>query len=512
LNIAEFFVRISADAKGVDKGVAEAETGLSRLTGIATAAGAAIAAAFTVDKLVDFGRASVASAAEAETVWNRLAGSLQNAGVQFNAVAGEIEGVVTALETTSTLGDEDVAGTLQTLVRISGDYAASLAQVRTVADLAAGAQIDLDTAAQLVGKAMIGQTDTLKRYGIVVQEGDDALALLQERFAGMAENEAKTLQGQMTQLSNAWGDFQEAIGNALVAMSGSESIIGRVTEGIRALTGWVERNSEQLRLLGEAFVSVGTFAVQQLGYILEGFNRVNSAVGTLLRWLGLLDEEVQGKLVKLGEVPPVIAAAFGAMASDVVTSMDTVASAIDSTEEVARRGAAVLDRIEADAARAAEERTKTLEEEKEKQERFYSDLADSIVDFATTGKGAMSDFVDSAVADLTRLAIRLAAMKFFEVFINPIGAAGASAASAGGAALSVGSTAILNGSAAPSVPAQSLEPSGASLSAASGDSEVAAALNARRQPQTPDAVAQDEWWVEFFARLYGISLSRGLRA
>jgi len=43
------------------------------------------------------------------------------------------------------------------------------------ADVAAGLQIDLSTATDLVGRAMVGETGTLKRYGIIVKEGADAV-------------------------------------------------------------------------------------------------------------------------------------------------------------------------------------------------------------------------------------------------------------------------------------------------------------------------------------------------
>ena len=123
----------------------------------AIAAGAAIAAAFAFRKIIagvkDLGRAFI----EQEPIWNRLAGTLATVGVAFSDVEGEIRAAARAMQDTTTIGDEQFAETMQQLVAISSDYEGSLKNVSVVADLAAGLQIDLATAADLVGRAMAGR-------------------------------------------------------------------------------------------------------------------------------------------------------------------------------------------------------------------------------------------------------------------------------------------------------------------------------------------------------------------
>src|SRR5688572_20440114 len=121
---------------------------------------------------------------EANAVWNRLAGTLEIAGVQFSDVEQELRKTARAMQDTTAVGDEDFANILTELVSISGDYQASLRNVGLVADIAAAKQIDFETAATLVGKAIVGETGTLKRYGIVVREGTDALEAMRQKFAG----------------------------------------------------------------------------------------------------------------------------------------------------------------------------------------------------------------------------------------------------------------------------------------------------------------------------------------
>lgn len=270
MNIGELFVRITADPSGVKKGTAEASASLNSFSGVVAKVGGVVAGLFAANEIENFISSSITAAKEADVIWNRLGGTLRNAGVNFASARGEIERMANELENTSTVGDEEFAATLQTLVRISGDYRASLNEVATVADLAAGAQISLETAATLVGKVMVGETGTLKRYGIVVGEGADAMQLLRDRFRGMAENEGNTLEGQVIRLNNEWGNFKEAIGNAL---SGGNGMIGFIRNlstylenattnltalvgHLRELHGWLSKTNGLLNTFGMGFKGI----------------------------------------------------------------------------------------------------------------------------------------------------------------------------------------------------------------------------------------------------------------
>jgi hypothetical protein len=199
-------------------------------------AGATLAAYFGARQIARFVTGSIREANEAAAVWNRLAGALDTVGVAFADVEDHVRDMASAMQRTTVVGDEEFAAVLTELVTTSGDYAGSLQNVQLVADLAAAKQIDLSTAAKLVGRVMVGEEGTLKRYGIVVQEGADALEVMRQKFAGMAQNEARTFAGQMKQLNNAWGDFKEALGEALIDASNGTSILDRVTRSVYYLT------------------------------------------------------------------------------------------------------------------------------------------------------------------------------------------------------------------------------------------------------------------------------------
>jgi hypothetical protein len=252
-NIIQRILRLVFDkeaAQKADRASKQAVGGIDRALGglkkAALTAGAAIAAAFAFRKIIagvkELGRAFI----EQEAIWNRLAGTLASVGVQFADVEGGIRAAARAMQDTTTIGDEQFAETLQQLVVISGDYEGSLRNVSAVADLAAGLQIDLATAAKLVGRAMAGQTQMLSRYGIVVEKGADAVETMRRNFKGLAENEGRSLAGLLKRLSNEWGDFKEALGDVLITASNGRSILENLIDLVKGWTIWIEEHKTQI--------------------------------------------------------------------------------------------------------------------------------------------------------------------------------------------------------------------------------------------------------------------------
>ncbi len=93
-------------------------------------------------------------------------------------------------------------------------------------DLASARRDEGMTASQagdLIGKAYQGQTERLKRYGIIIDETkpkseafNDVLTLLGQRFGGAAAADLETYSGKLQQLKNDFGDLKEAAGEALI--------------------------------------------------------------------------------------------------------------------------------------------------------------------------------------------------------------------------------------------------------------------------------------------------------
>lgn len=201
-----------------------------------------IAAYFTARAIGRFFGDSIKEAEEASRVWTNLEGAVENAGVSFDRVRPRIEAAAKAVQASTRFSDEQYAEALTEVISITNDYTGAVQNMDVVLDLAARKKIDLVTAAQLVGKAMVGETGTLARYGIVVRDGADAIELMRERMRGAAEQDGKSLAGQLQRLRNEWADIKEAVGEATLANDSATASVASLADALEKLEGWVKRN------------------------------------------------------------------------------------------------------------------------------------------------------------------------------------------------------------------------------------------------------------------------------
>jgi len=94
---------------------------------------------------------------------------------------------------------------------------------KIIADMASSMGIDLESAARLVGKAFSGETTTLKRFGISIDENipkserfSAVLTQLQSRFGGAAAGEVDTFNGKLAMFDKNIGEIKENIGKYLM--------------------------------------------------------------------------------------------------------------------------------------------------------------------------------------------------------------------------------------------------------------------------------------------------------
>lgn len=210
---------------------------------------------------------SVKVAEEASTIWARLEANVNNAGVAYKDVLPEIQAVARELQNTTRYGDEDTAGALAELISTTSDYKGSLKELGTVLDFATAKKVDLATAAKLVGRAMIGDTSTLKRYGVIVKEGADAMETLREQFRGAAEVDGAKWSGRLARIRNEWGDVRQAVGEAILGNDEAAKSMGGLAEKLMELEKWIRENETAIQDLMSSMVSAGTGALTFTGAI-----------------------------------------------------------------------------------------------------------------------------------------------------------------------------------------------------------------------------------------------------
>jgi hypothetical protein len=162
---------------------------------------------------------AVHSAAQEEQSIIRLSQALKNQGIAFDEVGEKIEETVAILQEKTAVGDTEQRESLATLIEMTGDLNEALELHQLALDVAAAKQMDLNSAAELVGRVARGNTGILSRYGIVLEEGADAtkaLAAMSKMFGGQAEAMANTTAGAWKKIQNSMDDVMEEIGSAIL--------------------------------------------------------------------------------------------------------------------------------------------------------------------------------------------------------------------------------------------------------------------------------------------------------
>lgn len=239
-------------------------------------------AALSVGGFGALAKKAVESANESEAAWSRVESAVGNAGLTFGRFRGELDDVFASIQQTTRYSDDQAADAFATLMSITQDYTGSLKNLSLATNIAAAKKIDLATAAELVGKAAIGETGALKKQGIVIKEGADAIAELGKRFNGFAERDAATMQGQLLQVANAWDNVLESMGRALLGMTGAQSTTSGLSGKLNELSKWIDENRTSLNEVGQSLayiVEQFTSLVNMPIMAAQGFGEVGGVLG-----------------------------------------------------------------------------------------------------------------------------------------------------------------------------------------------------------------------------------------
>lgn len=185
---------------------------------------------------------SVHAYADQEAAVKKLTTALTAQGQATPDVIAGYEQMAGQFQQTTVHADELINEMQALLIQVGDVMPKDMEKALAAAtDLSAGLGIDLQTATMLVAKAFEGQTGTLKKYGIVVDEtklkteGVTAvLDAINEKFGGQAQAQVETYSGKVQQLANMWGEVQEAVGKSIVTDPLIVAALKHVTDEVTA--------------------------------------------------------------------------------------------------------------------------------------------------------------------------------------------------------------------------------------------------------------------------------------
>ena len=194
---------------------------------------------------------SVRSAVEQRKTIDMLDNALQTVGKSYEQNKEQIEALAAAQQAKTNFGDEESRQSLQTLIRVSGDYETSMQALVIAQDISAGSGKALEAVTEALARAIGGEEAALKAFLPTAVNGmgvTELLAQATEKYAGAAE----AAFDPATQLAQTFSDLQDAIGTSL--LSNMDGFLATADGIVRSIVTWIERNPE----LSNAIIAVTT--------------------------------------------------------------------------------------------------------------------------------------------------------------------------------------------------------------------------------------------------------------
>lgn len=271
------------DASGINKagksvdGFDKKLKTLGRTLGV-TLSGAAVAA---------FGKKAAQAFITDQKEAARLTQVVKNLGLELSSPA--INEYIDTLSKASGVTDSQLRPAFQALLTTTGSLTASQAALRQAIDVSVGSGVALETVAQDLASAYVGQTRGLRKYNLGLSQAqlktasfEEVTARLNKQFSGANAAYLDTYAGKLQVLSTAAGEAQEKIGAAIIdltlALAGTGSVDELVTKIDRMadrFVGLMDRFTEGVAIIKAmlgAKTWTGMFKAAQEAQVAE-FNR-----------------------------------------------------------------------------------------------------------------------------------------------------------------------------------------------------------------------------------------------
>tara|TARA_R110002020_G_scaffold120129_2_gene273686 strand:- start:726 stop:2237 length:1512 start_codon:yes stop_codon:yes gene_type:complete len=206
----EVIINVKADTDKANKGLKGIGQNLSRVArtaGIAASAMGAVAAVAI--------KSFVGAAMEQERALATLGATIENTGVSFESVKGQILSATAALQNKTNFGDEQQIRTLAILTTVLGDVDQAMLALPAVMDASSASGLQMESVAKTMGKALAGNVHQAESVGLVFDKAAGFSERL-EQVLGKVGGAAEANVDPFTQLGNDVGDLKEAIGKALI--------------------------------------------------------------------------------------------------------------------------------------------------------------------------------------------------------------------------------------------------------------------------------------------------------
>ena len=322
--IADLLIKIGADSYEFQQKAQQIERDLGSLEKRLTSLGKSLSVKLTAP-LAALGAVALKNADTQQQAEQRLLTALKGrTNIQQRLIAQAAE-----LQSRSVLGDEVVIGQQAYLASLGMTEEQIGRVIEASAQLSAATGMTLDSAVKNLAKTFGGLTGELgesipklKELTVEQLKNGEAVDFILENYKGFAESAAQTALGPLRQLNNAWGDFLEQIGAAMMPFA---------TKVTRALTVVVQMLQSLSPAMKQVLVVVAGLAA--------AIGPLSLGIGAVIKVLPMLSAGLTALLSPVGLVVAAIVAlgaAFAYARIEKQKMIDEMAES-DSLEELERK-------------------------------------------------------------------------------------------------------------------------------------------------------------------------------
>ena len=243
--ISELFVKLGFKADEFNRGIDGAKQKTDFFSDGLKKIGGAIAGAFAVGEILNFAKEAVIGYDQAQQAATRLLTALHgNKDVQESLIKQAEK-----LKTKTLFDDDETVAAQAKLAMLVREESKIKQLIPLIQDFATAQQMDLVSAAQMVGKAVSASAMALQKMGFEVtgtagsaERFASVVQVLNDRVGGQAEAAAKVGIGSLKLLALQWDDVKKKAGGVLVENSWGKWFIQQQSDILTilssSLTAW----------------------------------------------------------------------------------------------------------------------------------------------------------------------------------------------------------------------------------------------------------------------------------
>ena len=302
--------------------------------------------------LHEFVTSSIEEAKKQENANHGLADALRITGQNVELLLPQLMRYAAELQHITGIGDEVSIGIMERLTRFGLEGEALKKTTALILDMKT-AGIEERGAVDLLGRAYLGQTQMLARYGIVIREGlsgqekyNAVLEGVAKLWGGKAAEAAQTFEGRVKKLNAVWGDFKESVGFAITQNPKLAETIKTVTDMLEGqinetktaeerTAALSDRISSLIIWLAQAGKGVTNFALGLEGvfrFFSDGISKMLAHFTTAIGEVGEIGNKVMGSVFDKIPGAGKIAALFHESAKQAKMAQDVGKAWADESE------------------------------------------------------------------------------------------------------------------------------------------------------------------------------------